>query len=323
MIDRRTLIAAPALLTPGLAAAQASAPAWPAPTEQIPLWPGRPPGQIDLTLNDRITERSTDAAIDDRALDRIANPRLDVFRALVPTGASVLITPGGGYQRVVIDREGWEMGAWFAARGITAFVLFYRLPAEGWEAGSNVALADAQRAMRLIRARAGRYGIDPVRTAVLGFSAGGHLCADLATRWDRDAYTAIDAADRQPARPFLAAPIYPVVEMDTRIAHRGSREKLIGLTPTAAQETEHSPNRQVRADTPPLFIAHAEDDDVVPVDNALALRAAARAAKVPVETHLFTAGGHGFGLRRAIGKPAGVWPDLFLAWARTQGWLNG
>lgn len=325
-IDRRTLLAAPlgaALTAPAYAAAQGPAAGQSLPNATFLLWPKGAPGRHDASLDDRVTERSTDPAVNDRALDRIGAPRIDVFRPLMPNGASVLITPGGGYQRVVIDREGWELGIWFAARGITAFVLFYRLPAEGWAAGPDVALSDAQRAIRLIRRDARTWGIDPTRVAALGFSAGGHLCADLATRWDRKTYDPIDDADTQPTRPFLAAPIYPVVSMNVDIAHKGSREKLLGANPTPALEAEHSPDRQVRATTPPMFLVHAEDDDVVPVANTLALRAACKAAKVEVETHLFALGGHGFGLRRAIGKPTAAWPDLFLAWARTQGWFSG
>ena len=131
-------------------------------------------------------------------------------------------------RRVVIDKEGYEMGHWLAERGFTVFVLFYRLPGEGWAAGPNVALSDAQRAMRLIRSRSGDYGVDPERVAAMGFSAGGHLCADLATRFAAHTYDPVDSADTLSARPLLAAPIYPVISMTAPIAHDMSRELLIG-----------------------------------------------------------------------------------------------
>lgn len=320
-LTRRTLVAAP------LGALAASAlPATTFPTrsdERIELWPGGAPGLLENGLSERTTERSTDASAPDRAVTGIRAPRIEVFRAPKPNGAAMLVMPGGGYQRVVIDKEGYELAAWLTAQGITTFVLFYRLPAEGWREASNAPLADAQRAMRLIRHHARRWSIDPARVGAMGFSAGGHLCADLATRFDRKLYESVDAADRLDARPFVAAPIYPVVSMDPAIAHAGSRDNLIGTSPSEALVREHSPDRQVTKATPPCFLAHAEDDATVPIANTLALRAALKAAGVPVETHLFEKGGHGFGYgRRTIGLPAHAWPDLWLGWARSKGLIT-
>lgn len=289
------------------------------PHEFIDLWPGSAPGAPHGPLFEKVTERSTDPQLADRAFTGIVRPRMAVFRPSVPNGAAVLVTPGGGYVRVVIDREGYELGHWLSARGFTVFVLFYRLPGDGWAAGPDVALSDAQRAIRLIRHRARDYGLDPESVASVGFSAGGHLAADLGTRFAANTYVPVDPADTLPARPFATATIYPVVSMTAPVAHAGSREQLIGKDASAALEHAHSPHLNVPADAPPWFIVHAEDDDVVPVENTLLLRAALRARGIPVETHLFTHGGHGFGLRKVIGKPAGVWPELFLAWARAAG----
>ncbi len=269
-----------------------------------------------------VNERSTDAQMTDRAVYGISTPRLVVFRPAQPNGASVLITPGGGYRWVVVDKEGYELGRWLAARGVTVFVLFYRLPGEGWAAGPDVALSDAQRAMRLIRHRAQHFGIDPERVAAMGFSAGGHLCCDLTARFAIQTYAAVDKADSLSARPFLSAPIYPVVSMSAPHAHMGSREKLLGANASPAMEQAHSPHLHIPFNAPPVFLVHAEDDDVVPVENSLLFRAALRAKSIAVETHLFTHGGHGFGLRKAIGKPAEAWPQLFLDWGRTMGWLG-
>ncbi|MFM6854299.1 MAG: alpha/beta hydrolase, partial [Sphingopyxis sp.] len=263
--------------------------------------------------------RATDPQLTDRAVLGITRPRMAVFRPDRPNGAAVLITPGGGYRWVVVDKEGYEMGRWLAARGFTAFVLFYRLPGDGWAAGPDVALADAQRAMRLIRARAADFGVDAARVAAMGFSAGGHVCADLSARFAAPVYRPVDGADRLSARPMLAAPVYPVISMSAPFAHAGSRLQLLGANPDAALENAHSPDRNIPADAPPHFILHAEDDDVVPVENALLLRAGLRARAVPVETHLFTHGGHGFGLRKAVGKPVEAWPDLVRNWFRTMG----
>lgn len=291
----------------------------PQPTETIDLWPGKAPGMPANPPVEVTTERSTDPLVSDRMVKGVTNPRMVVFRPDRPNGAAVLLVPGGGYNHVVVDKEGYEMARWLAARGFTAFVLFYRLPYDGWAAGPDVCLSDAQRSMRVIRQRHGEYAIDPERVAVMGFSAGGHLCSDLGTRFAARTYDDVDAADRLSAKPFAATPIYPVVSMTPGVAHRGSRERLLGAEPSPALEAAHSPDHNVPEDAPPFFILHAEDDDVVPVENALLLRAALKAKGVPVETHLFEHGGHGFGLRKAVGKPVGVWPELWREWARSIG----
>ena len=329
MLDRRSAIlgsllgglAAPVLAqtAPPHVTGGAAVAGLPEPDETIDLWPKGAPGAPARALVETVDERSKDSAITDRAVYGIARPRLVVFRPRIPNGSAVLVAPGGGYRWVVIDKEGYEIGRWLAARGFTVFVLFYRLPGEGWAAGPDVALADAQRAMRTIRARAGDYGIVPERVAAMGFSAGGHVAGDLATRFDRPVYTPVDAADRLSARPDVAALIYPVQSMAADLAHPGSRDLLIGPGAGQALEAAHSTATNVSAHTPPCFLVHAEDDPTVKVENSLQFRAGCKAAGVPVETHLFTSGGHGFGLRRAMGKPVEAWPTLFLAWARTQG----
>lgn len=294
-------------------------PGLPQPTETLDLWPDGSPGHLATPLVETVNERSTDRLVNDRAVLGITCPRMAVFRPDRPNGAAVMITPGGGYRWIVVDKEGYEIGRWLAARGFSAFVLFYRLPGEGWSSGPDTPLADAQRAMRLIRHRARDFAIDPERVAAMGFSAGGHVCADLAARFATSVYPPRDAADKLSARPHSAAPIYPVVSMDPAIAHAGSRQLLLGPKPTPALEAAHSPDRVVPADAPPHFLCHAEDDEAVPVENTLRLRAALKARGVPAETHLFANGGHGFGLRRAIGKPVEAWPDLWRAWAATVG----
>ena len=319
-MDRRDVLAAGIAGTLLPAAAHARGTVGPLkPDASIKLWPGEAPGLLDPTLQDHVTERSTNPAVPDRAMDRIRTPRLDVFRAARPNGAALLIAPGGGYERVVLDKEGYELAAWLSARGVTCFVLMYRLPAQGWKNAPDVPLADAQRAMRLIRAQAGEWRIDPNRVAAIGFSAGGHLCADLATRFERKVYDPVDAADAGSARPMLAAPIYPVISMDPAIAHGGSRKNLIGKDPSAELEAEHSADRQVSRVTPPCFLMHADDDNVVPVENTLRFRAALKKSGVPVETHLFEQGGHGFGLRGTVGKPVAAWPELYFGWAKSHG----
>ncbi len=324
MIDRRTVLAASLLagtvraqtLPPALAGAPVPAGD---PTETIDLWPRGAPGAPQTLPVETVVERSTDPSLPDRSVSGIARPRMVVFRPARPNGSAVLVMPGGGYSRIVVDREGYELARWLTERGWTVFVLFYRLPGEGWTTGPDTALADAQRAMRMIRTRAVAYGIRPDRVAALGFSAGGHVCGDLSTRFAARTYTAIDAADRLDARPDLSAPVYAVQSMSLPLAHPGSRTMLIGEGAGPVLERAHTNALNVTARTPPTFLVHAEDDVTVDVGNTLQYRAALRAAGVPVETHLFAQGGHGFGLRRAAGKPAAIWTELFVAWARTHG----
>jgi len=268
---------------------------------------------------ERVVERSKDPELSDRFVQGITRPRMAVFRPSIANGAAVMITPGGGYKWVVVDKEGYELGHWLSARGFTVFALFYRLPGDGWAAGPNVALSDAQRAMRIIRHRASDYGIDPERVAAMGFSAGGHLCADLATRYATPTYDAVDDADTFSARPLLAAPIYPVMSMTLPIAHEVSREMLIGKDASPELERAHSPQYNVLPDAPPCFLVHAEDDSSVLVENSLLFRAALRAQNIPVETHLFTHGGHGFSLRYTVGKAVSAWPELFVRWSQSMG----
>lgn len=329
--DRRSILSAGFLLSAAGALSRASAqtpppqtggpvpPGLPQPTETIDLWPAGAPGIPSPPPAETVTERSADELVTDRAVLGITRPRMAVFRPDRPNGAALLLMPGGGYRHVVVDKEGYEFARWAAARGFTAFVLFYRLPGEGWAAGPDVALSDAQRSMRLIRRHAQEYAIDPERVSAMGFSAGGHLCADLAARFAARTYEPVDEADALSAKPHSAAPIYPVISMDPAVTHAGSREHLLGRDPTPELERAHSPDRNVPPDAPPHFLLHAEDDDAVPVANALLLRAALKEKGIPVETHLFAEGGHGFGLRKAVGKPVEAWPELWRVWAQTVG----
>ena len=304
----------------GVAPAQAAEMSDPA--EILPLWPGPPPGAPATLPLEKITDRTPQSGFLDRFVTGTSQPILTVFRPARPNGAAVLVVPGGSYIRVVIDKEGFEVGRRLAAAGVTAFVLRYRLPGDGWTPKADAALQDAQRAMRLIRARAADHGIDPKRVGALGFSAGGHLTASLATGFDRRTYEPMDAADAASARPDFVGLGYPVMNLSAPLWHRGSADALLGPDATPEMRATYSPDRHVTGATPPCFTFHAADDPSVPVENSLAWFAALRAAKVPAELHLFEEGGHGFGIYLARGKPAAAWPDLFLAWAGRHGFLG-
>ncbi|MCW0199713.1 alpha/beta hydrolase [Sphingopyxis sp.] len=322
-LGRRDLLAAGLALPLASAAATEAKKGWTrpagvAPDASIPLWPDDHL-RVPVGLAERVVQRSDDPQASDRMLEHIVRPRLDIFRPANPNGAAMILAPGGGYRYVVIDKEGYELARWLAARGVTAYVLFYRLPGDGWADGADVPLADAQRAVRLVRSRAGADGIDPTRVAFGGFSAGGHVATSLLTRFDASVYEAVGAADTLPARPDALAGIYPVVSMDPAIAHPGSREKLLGAAPDAARAALYSPDRKARPDQPPLFLLHAEDDDTVTAENSVRLRAATRAVGTPCESHFFEHGKHGFGLMKTAGLPVAIWPDLLWNWLGSHG----
>ena len=314
-MDRRELLGAVALSAVATAGAGTSPSAVPefVPVERVPLWPGTPPGGPVPDLSLRVVERSPEPAkYHLRALSGVTRPLLAVVRAPSPNGSAILFIPGGGYRELTVD-VAFASARRFAERGVTGFVLLYRLPHEGWRDGPNVPLEDAMRAMRLLRARAAQYGIDPARAGVLGFSAGGHLAATLGLRSGANVYAPVDAADRQSARPLFAALLYPVVTMLPPYAHEASREMLLGDNPTFAERAAYSCERLVTRRAPPMFLAAAADDPDVPVENTLAMFAALRHAQVPAEMHVFERGGHGFGLGNP-GQPLSAWPALLLKW---------
>ncbi|HVZ99358.1 MAG TPA: alpha/beta hydrolase [Caulobacterales bacterium] len=265
-----------------------------APREIVPIWPGRPPG-LARGLRQEILERSSPPAPRDRAVIHVARPVLIVFRAPHPNGAAVLITPGGAYQRVVLDKEGFETAERLNDAGVTAFVLIYRLPGDRHAAGADAPLQDAQRALRVIRSRAHEFNIDPARTGVMGFSAGGHVAGSLSFRFDAGVYAAVDAADAASAKPAFSVLVYPVATMGA-FAHAESRTQLLGTDPSEERRRAYSLEHMVRAEAPPCFLLHAEDDPAVR--------------------------GHGFGLRLAVGKPVAIWPQLALDWMRAHAMLT-
>ena len=312
-IGRRGLLAISALALGGgraLAESPGPGPETPhAPQARLPLWP---PGALEPAPKG-LAERLDGGVIG------VVEPRLEIFRPApaVDRKRAMLVIPGGGYQRLVLDNEGYGMARYLAAHGVTAGVLIHRLPAEGWSTGPRAPLQDAQRGLKLMRMRAADWGVDADRIGVVGFSSGGHLAGMLAARGGEAAYPAVDASDALSARPAFAGLIYPVIDLAAASERMASRRSLVGAAPTEAEVQAWSVQRFVTAAAPPCFLVHAADDPIVPPGNSLSMYAALLAAKVSAELHLFETGGHGFGL--VANATATAWPDLFLRWADAHG----
>ena len=321
--SRRTLLGG--IAAAGLAATLAPRKAAAGPTAisysglSIPLWPGKAPGAPAKLPVRKVSQQSTSAAFDDRWITGIATPSLEMRQPAYRDGSAVILLPGGGYGFLAWDNEGEEQARWLTGRGVTCFILSYRLPGEGWADRALVPLQDAQRAMRVVRARAGEFGIDPQRIAVLGFSAGGHLSGSIATRFGEKTYDPVDAVDTLSARPDLAGMIYPVVSLAEPFTHAGSRDNLLGENASEALRQAGSVETRVTGQTPPVFLTASSDDGLVPIANSLAMYNAMLGQQRPVEFHGFDKGGHGFGARLPDDVPAHAWPDLFHAYGKRHG----
>lgn len=279
--------------------------------EIIRLWPGAPPGPGGPRGPEVIGREGSAAG----AYSNVTEPRMEVYRPARPNGTAVLVIGGGGYFRIQIGSAARPIAQWLQSEGVTAFVLFYRLPADGWPVEGP--FQDGQRAMRLIRSQASRLGLAADRVGVIGSSAGGHLAGMLATRGDAPFYRHVDAADRLPARPNFAGLLYPVISMRPPIDTTRTRKEL-GHAADAVER--FSLERLVDAATPPLFLAHSADDPIADPRHSLWMFEAMRAAARPAELHVFASGGHSWGMGAPRTPPA-AWPDLFLRWARAQGFL--
>jgi acetyl esterase/lipase len=281
--------------------------------ETVVLWPAGAPGAEHVQVTTVLTERAPDGPLRDRVAEHVTTPLLTLFHARgTPNGITLLIVPGGGYVRVVLDKEGFETADWFAQRGFECAVLRYRLPADGWAAGPDAPVNDAMRALRLLRQQ--RTGTPNARFGVMGFSAGGHLVARLVTETDL-AYPRQDAADDLPVRPDFAVLMYPVILTEGSAAHSGSVKQLLAAGVPAERLRRYSPPLNVSPQTPPTLLVHAADDESVPVENSLAMYSALHTAGVRSELHVFDRGGHGFGLRGVQGIDAAAWPQLVENWA--------
>lgn len=284
--------ASPSTPAPAAASASASTPAG------EPLWSAGAPGALGTETNDIPT------------LTRFAPAEGKA------NGASMLVLPGGGYGHLAAH-EGAGYAAWFAAHGVTAYVLKYRLGSAGYR--HPAMLADAARALRILRARARAEGLDPARIGVIGSSAGGHLASTLLTHFDAGTPDATDPIERESSRPDLGILCYPVITLG-QFTHAGSKKNLLGDSPAEELVRLLSNELQVTAQTPPTFIWHTAEDRAVPVENALLFASALRKAGVPFALHIYEKGRHGLGLP-AAGNGAPAWDDACLFWLKGRGFL--
>jgi acetyl esterase/lipase len=296
------LAAALALLAPALPLAAAP--------EEIGLWPGSMPGAGKVEGSERIGTEGAGLG----AVSNVAVPRMRVYRPAVPNGAAVLVAGGGGYFRIQLKKESTPAAEWLCAQGFTVFELIYRLPNDGWEPAAP--FMDAQRAMKIIRSRAGEYGLDPQRVGIMGFSAGGHLAGFTAYQPHRALYTLADRAEALSARPDFAVLLFPVVTLRKPYDTTRTRREIVGTTPSPEAEAAWSLDTYASQDAPPTIIFAAADDPTTPPAHGILLFQSLINAGAIAELHLFRDGGHGWGL----GRPEQVisqWPALFEHWAKS------
>ncbi len=265
----------------------------------LQVWPDEVPGEKGDIDEERLLPPKGEKPVD--RLTNVTKPTITVYKPVgeKDTGAAVLICPGGGYNILAMDLEGTEVADWLNSIGVTGIVLKYRVPRRKDRPKHLAPLQDAQRAMSLVREHADQWGIDPGRIGILGFSAGGHLSATAATNFDRRQYEKIDDTDQISCRPDFAVLVYP--------AYLIEGDKL-------------APEITVDAQTPPTFFVHAGDDRISS-ENSAEMYLALKQAGVPAELHIYTSGGHGFGLRPSD-NPCSTWPARCEEWLRNRGLLK-
>ena len=267
------------------------------------LWPHGAPNAKPSSGAEGDTSTPNDYEVASKPIIRLANvsdPTITLYQPKSnPSGTAAVVFPGGGYHILAMDLEGTEVCDWLNSINITCILVKYRVPDSGPYPKSLAALQDAQRAVRIVRARAAEWHVNPNRLGVLGFSAGAHLSAALSTHFDKRVYDRVDAADDQSCRPNFSVLVYP--------AYISATED------TTAIDSEIRITQQ----TPPAFIVQAEDDHSY-VASSIAYFEALRKEKLPAELHIYAAGGHGYGLRRTD-QPVTRWPDLVETWLTTIG----
>ncbi|WP_345057526.1 alpha/beta hydrolase [Hymenobacter glaciei] len=282
----------------------------------LPLYSGTIPNSKPSNVRETsVTESGNRVRI-----SNVVQPTLTVFAPAAGTanGTAVVICPGGGYARLSIDSEGYDVAKRMNEMGVTAFVLKYRLPNDQSQPDKSIApLLDAQQALRFVHQQAAKYQLNPERIGLMGFSAGGHLAAWAGTSFARPVG---DQPGSESVRPAFLVLLYPVISFSDTLRHVGSRDNLLGKSPTAELIRQYSNELHVSAQTPPTFLVHAEDDKTVPVNNSIVFYQACLRHGVPAELHLYPRGGHGFGLNNTTTPDR--WPDRLRNWLDANGWLT-
>ena len=270
------------------------------PVDPIYLWDEKP-----LVSPDR-------EHIKDQRVYAVDNPAMIPYwpEADQANGTAVVIFPGGGYVRLAINHEGHDIAKWFAARGVAAFVVKYRMQEHGFPAP----LLDGLRAVRQVRKYADDWGIDPAKVGVIGFSAGGHLAASVATRSDFT-FALDDPLGDISAHPDFAILGYPVITLYGADTHAGSRKALFGEHPEPNKLHENSLQYQVKANIPPVFMLHGIGDQSVPVGNSLAFFTEVQKHNKQSELHIYQTGIHGVGMIQGQGSVSD-WPLALEAWLK-------
>lgn len=271
--------------------------------EIIRIYPGPIPGSKESGRKESFTSGM---------YRNVTDPTLEIYlpEKEKATGMAVVICPGGGYSVVVYQGEGVSNAKELAKNGIAAFVLKYRLPDDSIMVDKKIGpLQDVQQAIKVVRENAAKWGINPEKVGIMGFSAGGHLASTGATHYKK-AY--IENSNNTNLRPDFQILVYPVISMQENLTHRDSRTQLLGSSPSKENVDAFSNEMQVDKDTPPAYLTHAADDKTVDVDNTIFYFESLRKNNVPVEMHIYPKGGHGFIFRQKD------WMDPLLQWLNTM-----
>lgn len=283
--------------------------------EEILLWGGVAPGSENLSITENIIIRDLEGTCtSNRAAELVTTPSIIPYIADTPNGAAVVICPGGAYKRVVIDVEGSDIAKFLNNLGISAFVVKYRLPKDNHLNNKYVTLTDAQRAMRYVRSNAAKWNIDVDKIGIMGASAGGHMATTLATKYDQMVYTPIDAIDSISAKANFMMLLYPVVTMESATTHLTTRTYLLGDDPSQDLIDEFSAEKNVTSESPITFFALANDDGSVSPQNSIQLSDALTALGVANEINIYSNGGHGKGICKAVGYDFESWPEDCKKW---------
>lgn len=281
----------------------------------IPLYEGNIPNSRSSD-NEETTEQQHGITI----ISKISIPVLTVFLppAGKANGTGIVICPGGGYQVNAHSHEGIDVARRFAEIGTAAFVLKYRIPSDVTMVDREVGpLQDAQQALKIVRERSREWNLDPNRIGIMGFSAGGHLASTAGTHFEK---VVIDNPRKTSVRPDFMILIYPVISFRDSVGHIGSREQLIGKNPSVEKTRYYSNELRVNEQTPPSFLVHASDDDVVKPENSVLFYQALVRHKVKAELHIYQGGGHGFGMTNPSSKDS--WMERCANWLDANGWMR-